>query len=79
MAVISKVDFSSQQFQSVKSRLAVSCSDSTLNFLTSVIYPVFFCLFLFHFSSDCLIDFAVVLYRQRAFLSSVLEAPSSVT
>ena len=44
----------SQQFQSVKNRLAVSCSDSTINFLTSVSDPVFFCLF--HFSSDYLID-----------------------
>ena len=66
-----------QQFQSVESRLAVSCSDSTINFLTSVSDPVFFCLF--RSSSDYLIDLTVVMYCQRVFFSSFLEAPSSAT
>ena len=44
-------------------RLAVPCSDSTINFFTSITDSVCFCLF--HFSSYCLTNVVVVLHCQR--------------
>ena len=58
----------SQLFQSVESRPTVLCSDSRINFLTSVCDPVFFCLL--HSSSDLLIDFAVLLRCHMAMIFS---------